>query len=163
VAEPIVTTGTPYLPVGSQVGQHAVWRLPSGPSAHQIVDIDADFIGWASSELPKHVGHTAGRFAGVHDHCRACRWFEPRIFRERPDPERYLIHYAGVSAVPGEITRCKIEWAYSGEEVVHALATPIPTGGFRFTQPASRVLAQAASFDEEIHDEWIKERARQRG
>jgi hypothetical protein len=174
---------TMTLPAAEQVGESALWHLPVG---NDTVHIDADFIGHASSRRDHHEGHTDGSYGSTRSRCRACRWFEPRIFRENPDPERYLILFTGETSVPGEHTHTRIEWAHSGDEVVAALATPnevtphkcpvcdgnggterkkchacggtgiVQVGGVRFTLPASRVLSQAASFDEEIREAWEK-------
>lgn len=188
-----------HLPGTEQVGMVAEWVLPAG---QEICRVRGDFIGFASTQRQQHEGHSPRTFAPVKSGCRACRWFELRVFREDPDPERYLIHTAGQSIVPGEVVRTRVEWAFSGEEMISALASPyngrpskcpvcdgtglvsrppgvagdqrswpsVSTGPYkcqacngagllsqstvRFTLPAQRVIAQAASFDDEIHEAW---------
>lgn len=190
---------TANLPAAEQVGVRTHWVLPAGP---QTVELDGDFIGFATSHREQHENHRSTTYASTKDRCRACRWFEPRIFRETDGQERYLIHYAGVSVVPGEVTHTRVEWAHSAEEILAALSTPwsgpaqkcpvcdgtglvsrppgvagdlqqwpstgtgpyrcqacggngvLQANALRFTIPAQRVLAQAASFDDEIDEAW---------
>lgn len=187
------------LPTSDLVGVTREWSLPI--TADRTVTLTADFIGFASSLRTDHEGHPGAEFGLIKTRCRACRWFEPRIFREVPDPERYLILFTGRTIIPGESTHTRLEWAHSGEEVIAALSSPTPntlskcpvcdgtglvsrppgTAGdmntwsstaqgpypcrackdgvitiksVRFTIPATRVIQQASSFDEEIKEAW---------
>jgi hypothetical protein len=101
------------------VNTTTTWELPNGNG--EVVRVHADFIGFASSQGQEHWGHVPGHFASVQARCRACRWFETRIFREVPEPERYLVHFAGVTTVPGEVQLTRVHWAFSADEVVDAL------------------------------------------
>src|SRR5206468_5631751 len=87
------------LPTDTHVGRVARWTLPSG---NDVVEIVGEFLGISTSYQPQHHYHR-GTFADAGDRCRACRWFEPRIFRESGGARRYLIHRTGRSAVPGEV------------------------------------------------------------
>lgn len=114
------------LPGPDLVGTTSTWSLPGSDGV--LLVVRADFIGWASSRTASHWDHRPGTFASVSTRCRACRWFEPRIFREvrdpdDPDPERYLVHSAGMTAVPGEHILTKHAWALSADEVLDLLST----------------------------------------
>lgn len=117
-----IETTAETLPTADQVGCEAVWVLPSGPTSS--VTVYARFLGHATSRRDQHASRHQGlAFAKPNTRCGACRWFEPRIFRELDQANRYLIHYAGLTSVPGETARTRHEWVRSGYEVVEALTT----------------------------------------
>lgn len=116
-----IETTADTLPTADLVGHEATWVLPSGTTT---ITTHARLLGYASSQREHHSQQHRGRShapSGVR--CGACRWFEPRIFRELSGSGRYLIHYAGLTCVPGETARLRHEWVRSGYEVVEALTT----------------------------------------
>jgi hypothetical protein len=144
------------LPADDQVGSIADWTLPSGDG---VVRTYARFIGVSSSSQTQHYAH-AGKYAGLDERCRACRWFEPRIFREVDGQRRYLVHRTGRSIVPGEISLTGHEWLRGPFEVLEALTTrkrDQRTGDRTpyLTQPAARVLAMAATYDDDLSQAYI--------
>jgi hypothetical protein len=139
------------LPTDDDVGNIDTWTLPSGDT---VLEVYARFLGFSSSYQPQHYDHVDA-FAQFDERCRACRWFEPRIFREVNDQRRYLIHRTGCSSVPGEVMLTAHEWVRSPHEVIEALTTRRRnrrTGDRTpyLTQPAARVLAQAAAYDKDL-------------
>lgn len=144
------------LPMADEVGRVDRWVLPTG---NDVVELTGRFIGISTTRQPIH-HHPDGRAADVNEKCRACRWFEPRIFRESSDRRRYLVHRTGQSAIPGEVTLTSHEWVLSPFEVIEALTTRKrdPRTGDRtpyLTQPAARVLAQAADHDDDLSRAYI--------
>lgn len=142
------------LPTEADVGGLTDWVLPSGD---EVVRVRGRFLGFSTSHTSMHQHH-GKRYAPQTVKCRACRWFEPRIFREISGQRRYLIHRTGRSAVPGEVTFTSHEWALSAHEVIEALTTRNRGGGDRtpyLTYPAARVLAQAAGYDSELDQAYV--------
>lgn len=145
------------LPPDDRVGQILDWELPTGEN--DVLRFTGKFLGTASSQRPHHnpESHRAGEYAPTNGQkCGACRWFEPRLFREvlqRP-PKRFLIHYAGVSIVPGETLRVWHQWVNGPHEVVEALTTRRMDAVY-LTKPAARVLAQAAAQDDDLLDAYV--------
>lgn len=116
-----IETTADTLPTADQVGCEAVWVLPSSTGN---VTVHARFLGHATSRRDHHSPRHHGLiFAKPNTRCGACRWFEPRIFRELERANRYLIHYAGLTSVPGETARTRHEFVRTGYEVVEALTT----------------------------------------
>lgn len=145
------------LPNEEDVGSHAVWELPSGD---EVLRVHGRFLGVSTSFTPHHHHHEGREFARQDEKCRACRWFEPRIFRESDGRRRYLIHRTGRSTVPGEVTFTSHEWALTGHEVIEALTTRRRSGrgdtdAAYLTYPAARVLAQAAGQDEDLDQAYV--------
>jgi hypothetical protein len=85
----------------------------------------------------------------------ACRWFEPRIFREVDGARRYLVHRIGMSIVPTEVPYASHEWVNGAFEVVEVLTTRRAGSRPYLTHPAARVLAQAADYDNELHNAYV--------
>jgi hypothetical protein len=144
------------LPTEQHVGRVGVWLLPSGDD---VLRVHAEFLGVSTSHSPQH-HHPLDRAAAEDERCRACRWFEPRIFREVDGKRRYLVHRTGRSTVPGEVTFTSHEWVLGAHEVVEALTTrrrDTRTGDRTpyLTQPAARVLAQAASHDTNLSQAYV--------
>lgn len=149
-----VTNGGPVnLPDESQAGRVSTWTVESGDV---VFDVHARLLGVSTSYVDRH-NHPADRSALPNEGCRACRWFEPRIFREVDGQKRYLIHRTGRSVVEGEVSYTSHEWVYSAHEVIEVLTTR--RNGRRnlpyLTHPAARVLAQASSHDEELNYAYV--------
>lgn len=162
MGEPI---GVVELPTLESVGLIETWVIPAGRGPE--VTLHGKLLGVVSSRRPVHDRSHAGReYASQGEQCGACRWFEPRIFREViPDEKygfsptkttqgRYLVHFAGMSIVPGETTRLRYEWAVSPHEVIEVLTTRHDKSVF-LTIPAARVLSQAANFDDELKEAYL--------
>lgn len=164
-----ITVGEPTqvvdLPTLDRVGLIETWTLPAAQNTQ--VTFDGKLLGAVSSRRPFHDKSHEGRaYAGRGEQCGACRWFEPRIFREvipdkkygfspaKTTPGRYLVHFAGMSIVPGETNRLRHEWAVSPHEVVELLTTRHDRDVF-LTIPAARVLSQAANFDDELKEAYL--------
>lgn len=145
-----MTTVTPRLPEQDDVGREADWTLPVEDAS---VSFHGIFLGMASSHRDRH--NHDGMYASRTDgKCSACRWFEPRIFRESAGRERFLIHHTGRSIVPHETDRTRAEWVLTATEVVEALATRRHGERVRLTVPAARVLAQASEHDDDLYDAY---------
>jgi hypothetical protein len=143
------------LPTEHDVGHVSDWELPSGDD---VINTHAWFLGMGTSYDATH-RHPGRHHAELNERCRACRWFEPRIFREC-DKGRYLIHRTGRSIVPGEVSLTSHEWVSGAYEVIEALTTrrfDTRTGSRApyLTQPAARVLAQAASHDDDLNQAYV--------
>lgn len=142
------------LPTEDDVGELREWRLPTGK---KFVWFTGRFIGISTSrqELHYHVSD----WPKPDERCRACRWFEPRIFRES-NSDRYLVHRTGRSIVPGEVPLTSHEWVRGPYGVIEALTTrrrDAFTGSHDpyLTQPAARVLAVAAAYDDDLERAYI--------
>lgn len=141
------------LPDESQVGKTASWRIVSGDF---FLELNATFLGVSTSYVDRH-NHPTSRPARQDERCRACRWFEPRIFRELGGQRRYLVHRTGKSNVPGEVSYTSHVWVFGAHEVIEVLTTrrngqhSLPY----LTHPAARVLAQAASYDSDLSDAYV--------
>jgi hypothetical protein len=145
------------LPTEDDVGRVDDWELPSGD---ELIRVRAQFIGLSSSFRPQHYDHNDDVFARPLMRCRACRWFEPRIFREVDGRRRYLVHRTGRTIVPGETILTSHEWVRSAYEVIEVLTTRRQdhrTGNRApfLTQPAARVLAQAATYDNDLGQAYV--------
>lgn len=158
------------LPDADAVGVTGDWVLPTD-DGDDVVELRGVFLGLGTSHRPQHYQHR-GRHAAPGERCAACRWFEPRIFRElraggqlTPGPTdptrrealgRYLVHYAGRSVVPGEVTRSRHEWLSGPHEVIEALTTRrVASNEVFLTPPAARVLAQAANWDVTLEEAYV--------
>jgi hypothetical protein len=112
-----IETNADSLPSAELVGREAIWILPT-------ISVHARYLGFATSKREFHSPQHRDRPAAPNGtRCGACRWFEPRIFRELDGQHRFLIHYAGLTSVPGETPRLRHEWVRSGYEVIEALTT----------------------------------------
>lgn len=142
------------LPDPRDVGVTATWVLGVGdgrPGSSAAVEVPGRFIGFASSRRDWHTHD--GQFARGGERCAACRWFEPRIFRLDDDarPPTYVLYTAGRSVVPDETTLARVTIVHGSLELIEALTTRhAATGTVSLTNPAARVLAQAASYDPDI-------------
>jgi hypothetical protein len=144
------------LPDESDVGNAAEWILLSGS---EELRVNALFLGVGTSYTSWHK-HPPDRHAELNERCRACRWFEPRIFREVSGQRRYLVHRAGRSIIPGEVSYTSHEWVHGAYEVIEVLTTrrrDADTGNRLpyLTHPAARVLAQAASHDKDLNQAYV--------
>jgi len=165
-----VTTFT--LPGIRDVGrdpQH--WTLPAvdmpnspnivpTPDSTAFVTFEGTFLGFGTTRKPTHLRHH-GAFAdpALGEKCNACRWSEIRIFYSKED-DIYLIHLSGISVASGESNRYRIERAVSALEVIEILTTNRQGEAARLSAPASRALAQAAEFDEDLREAYGERRAR---
>ena len=128
-------------PTKDDLGEWGEWSLEE---EDQILVVEGDLIGFASSQTAEHTHERGGRpQPGVK--CRACRWFEVRII----DADgKYVIHRTGKSIVPGEsrlFTPTVI--AETATDVVEALKDP---SGGKMSGPAKEALTLAAEYDDDI-------------
>jgi hypothetical protein len=143
------------LPGEDDVGTVRTWSLPPG-TGQPLMDVKARFLGVGTSYTPQHRHDVVEReFARRDERCRACRWFEPRIFREVDGARRYLVHRIGMSIVPTEVPYASHEWVNGAFEVVEVLTTRRAGSRPYLTHPAARVLAQAADYDNELHNAYV--------
>lgn len=124
----------------------------SGP-----VEFTGALLGYSSSNRERHIHD--GAYAPRGTKCSACRWFEVKIFAIDAGDAlsfggRYLVHTAGVSIVPGEVTFSRSYYTNSAYEIVETLT--VRKGGEVFLPPAAaRALAQASQYDEDVRDAYI--------
>ena len=162
-----------HLPRADEVGHRAQdWTLPIVAS-----DCDLDsilpgydttlwfrglFIGMGSTQQYRHrPTHTPPETWSnpIQDlKCNACRWFELRIFYDE-NAECYILHFGGRSIVPGESQRFRYERAYTAYEVIDILTSRREDNSQYLTLPTSRALAQAAGFDDDMHEAYTARRA----
>lgn len=144
----------------------------------------ARFLGGGSSHTERHQDHHGQTWVPRGTRCNACRWFEARIFREfelpadldldvepsddaghdalLPDPRdlrlgNYVIHYAGMSIVDGEVPFCRYETTPSAHAVIESMTTRRTTesGPVVFlAKPSAHALAVAAAFDVDLRDAY---------
>jgi hypothetical protein len=165
------------LPGAEDAGVTRRWYLPTnnedeGRGAETRYYITyARFLGVGSSHTDRHSNHHEDeRFVRKGVRCNACRWFEARIFRELSLPEGvtdlaavrdpsgvqlgdYVIHYAGMSVVDGEVPFCRYETTPSPYAVIESMTTRRTTenGPVVFlAKPAAHSLAAAAEFDTKL-------------
>lgn len=160
------------------------WVLPTGENSgfstlsapieddelyRELVRLDATrtlvfhgaLIGMITTRRATHVCDFPDGHASTAVKCAGCRWFETRVFRlcdadaARLGGVRYALHYVGRSIVPGEVDLPRHELARSGHEVVEAYIVRKRDQMPFITKPGARVLAQAASFDEDIEDAYV--------
>jgi hypothetical protein len=139
------------LPTSGSVGMIADWVLPLDEwEDGETLRFRARFLGFSSSYQQKHKPH-ADQYAVPGEKCGACRWFEPRLFREVDGARRYLLYYIGETIVPGEETRYRHQWVMSGERVLDALAIDQTGKGFWvLSLPAQRLVGEAVGHDDEL-------------
>lgn len=159
------------LPTGSSAGERGKWILPlqqRNREPDQLELADATFLGYGTTQTSRHTGHESGDYAergGAR--CSACRWYETRLFRvhdANAQSHHYVLHHLGGSRVPGEVQLARYEDAWSAHEVVE-LFTVRPDPGDRdsqgrvrtpfLTRPGARVLAQAATYDDDVDDAYV--------
>lgn len=153
------------LPGVNDVGLTDVWEIPTEDGS---ISVHAVFLGTSSSYRSGHRGrrspsnptgqnHPGSDFATQAVRCSSCRWFEPRIFRETGPLRRYLAHRTGVSLVPGETDRFRLEYLVSAQEVIEHFTTRHTGPGSSppfLSVPAAKILGQAAGFDDDMRDAW---------
>lgn len=154
---------TASLPGDPEVGQSGTWNLPLTDDQDQtdVLTFTGRFLGVWSSRRPYHSRHD-GQFADPGERCSACRWFEPRIFRvDDADPgaplerDGYVVHYVGGTIVPGEVMRCRADKVATANEVLEVLTTRRGDKAPFLTVPAARVLAQAATYDDDLDNAYV--------
>jgi hypothetical protein len=175
------TVTPPTLPDPDLVGEIRDWVLPtSGP----VLTFRGRLLGVASSRKSLHRGHYGREFAAPGEQCRACRWFEPRVFREyvlhRDEidladvsdvdleghravsirqglhPGRFLLHRAGRTIVPGETTYASHEWLTTADKLIHALATRPADDEPYLTGPVGEVLRVAREHDPDLSQAYLR-------
>lgn len=171
------------LPGASDAGTVRRWYLPlNNETAGRGADVEyyqtyARYLGGGSSHTERHQDHRGQVWIPKGTRCNACRWFEARIFRELELPDGvdrienltdadrdrvrlgdYVIHYAGMSIVEGEVPFCRYETTPSPHVVIESMTTRRNTenGPVVFlAKPSAHALAAAAAFDVQLHDAYI--------
>lgn len=150
-------THVPVLPGHEQAGELGEWPLPVG-DAGEVLTVTGIFLGVGSSARSTHAGHDGEDFAPTGVRCRACRWFEARIFRfgESADGD-YVVYNVGQSIVPGETPRYTVRRVATADEVVNLLATRQTHGGAQssVSLPAEIVLSTASQHDHGIREAYV--------
>lgn len=133
------------------------WPLPVD-DMDEVLIVTGRFLGVGSSARNTHSNHD-GRFAAQGVRCRACRWFEARIFRFGEEAEGdYLVYNVGQSAVPGETPRYSVRRVSSAAEVVDLLTRRRGDDGnsaVAISLPAEIVLSQASRHDASIREVYV--------
>jgi len=148
------------LPTPEDAGTRRSWDLPVGKTGEFDEEPDATFVGYATTQLSRHVNHDGADHAPPKVKCPACRWSELRLFRVHgAGQQRYILHHTGGSRVPGEVFLFRYDEAFSAREVIELLTIrPNPDQASDdhrartpfITRPGARLLAMAAGFDDEI-------------
>lgn len=174
------------LPGADDAGVTRRWYLPTNNDDGRNAEtkyhiVYARFLGVGSSHTDRHANHAIDghgdvieRFVKKGVRCNACRWFEARIFRELVLPEGvedvaqvadpadvelgdYVIHYAGMSVVDGEVPFCRSESTPSAYAVIESMTTRRTTenGPVVFlAKPAAHALAAAVEFDGKLRSAY---------
>lgn len=176
------------LPDVDDAGLVRRWYLPvNGGDTRGIGDPEhyptyARFLGLGTSHTAQHSDHVratasrpATRFVERGERCNACRWFEARIFREvdLPDgvedledlddprdatPGAYVVHYAGMSIVDGEVPLYRLETTRSPYMVIESMTTRRVTDSgpqVFLAKPSAHALATAAGFDRQLREAYL--------
>lgn len=168
------------LPGASDAGTVRRWYLPINDGERRDAETEyyqtyARFLGVGTSHTDHHQDHNGQPFIEKGVRCNACRWFEARIFRELVLPDgvdsvatvddpatvelgEYIIHYAGMSVVAGEVPFYRYETTRSAHAVIESMTTrrTTSTGPIVFlAKPAAYALAAAAGFDADLRDAYI--------
>lgn len=174
-------TTQPLLPDVSDAGLVRRWYLPLNQEPGSTDDtphlaVYARFLGAGTSHTESHsrsAPHPGGHVPrGVR--CNACRWFEARIFRELVLPDgvdslddldddttvqtgEYVVHYAGMSIVSGEVPFYRYETTTSPYAVIEGMTTRRSTDRgpeVYLAKPSARALAEASGYDVELRDAY---------
>lgn len=149
------TERAPALPTGDDVGRVDDWILPLDDAPTGVTEFRGRFLAFVSSRRLRHADHE-GPFARAGERCSACRWFEPRIFRvDAEDGGGYVVHYVGGTIVPDEVMRCRADRVLTAFEVVEALTTRRGAQEPFLTIPAAKVLAQGATYDDDLNEAYV--------
>lgn len=148
---------TELYPQEDEVGDSLRWDLPLN---HGGLEFEGIFLGVASARQDRHAH--GGEFTPPGRRCPACRWYEPRIFRETTGAHRYVLYTLGCSDLPGETDRPRYRYAADAYEAIFIMSTP--KGDTRFlTSPAMRMFEMAAVRDDEIEEalarQWVTDEA----
>lgn len=132
------------------------------PLSHGVLPFQGVFLGVASARQDKH--NHGGPHPPYGRRCPACRWYEPRIFRETGGTRRYVLYTLGCSDLPGETDQPRYRYADDAYEAIFIMSTPSTDGDSRFlTAPARRMFQMAAGNDEEIKEalsrQWVTHEA----
>ena len=135
----------PLYPDDEDLGATRVWTLPL--QGERTLTLTARFLGLGSSRSQVH-SHP-GDDNPDDRRCFACRWYEPRIFKESDGEQRYMLYTVGASEVAGEIDRIKYRYAADAYEAVMILSVPHQSDkNKRFlSAPAKEMFLTASSFD----------------
>jgi hypothetical protein len=116
---PVTTsTSSPPLPQERDAGRTGRWVLPVDGRDPFI--FEGTFLGLGASGPRGHRDHMPGEWAAKGTRCNGCRWAEIRLFKFDAG---YVIYLAGISRVPGETTRGKVDWAQQPDDVIELLTT----------------------------------------
>lgn len=153
-----MTVATHDLPRADDLGVEDTWTLLTERGE---IEIRAVFLGFGSSQRTDHwpVAHPNGGYESDPvpvARCRACRWYELRIFRELDGEQRYFNYHIGVSIVPGEKNRHSYRYLASAHDVIDDLATRRHESAQDGTValPAAQALDDAIEFDDGLAIVW---------
>jgi hypothetical protein len=153
----VTFTPTPKLPGQHDAGDMGEWPLPVSDIGEELV-VTGRFLGMGSSARNTHSNHNSN-FAPPGVRCRACRWFEARIFRIGEDADGdYIVYNVRQSIVPGETPRYSVRRWATASEVVDMLTSRRNDDGSSSSSislPAQIVLSQAALHDVGIREAYV--------
>jgi hypothetical protein len=131
------------IPQVEQLGATATYTVGTDAGDRPV---RARFIGYGTDHTDEHSGHPASEFVQRGSKCRACRWFEIRIY-DVPDQNAYVIDYYGGSIIPGELTRHWHILAIDDDDLIGRLVVGQNTrsSGF-FSGPAQQAIKSAIEY-----------------
>jgi hypothetical protein len=155
-SEPVAGVEVDEPPTASDVGLIEDWVLPLDDFEDgEVLRFRAKFLGLSTSEQLQHRNHEPGAaYARPGIRCGACRWFEPRLFREDRGARRYLLYLTGQTIVPREDIRYRYEWLTSATDVIGQLLTHRGSGPGTLSPPALKMLAEAIGHDDELQEAY---------
>lgn len=132
-------------PDASCVGMWGTWKVPGAGGTETV---RAQLVGLASTWQERHTH--AGQAVSDSRPCPACRWFEVRVFARGFGETGYVMSTAGMSDLPREDDRGRVQEARDAFEAVHILSSPAD-GGRRFlSAPVRDALEKAAHWAPEF-------------
>ena len=168
--DPVFRTQTRAI---DELNVFAFWSVDTDTNGSRR-EFTAKLIGFSSSEKQNHNhpvsdahhrehvsgGRQVGKSAAMI-RCGACRWQETRIFLlDEKDHVyhggKFAVHTLGVSILPGERVRARLEFVNTGFEVVELLTVRKGEHAAPYIPGASaRALAMAAAHDRDLKDAYV--------
>lgn len=115
-------------------------------------EVAGRLLGQSSSEAPRHAHRTEKPRPG--ERCSACRWMRVTILFDE-HAGQYVVVNEGLTRVPGETQRGRIERTTSPVWVIECLTRPDRSSNGRYIPTVSRkALAEAAASDAALAEQF---------